>query len=101
MRLGPRNDAPSLRYHRRDGALRREGVCCEGLTSFPSRVCLLLFVLFLSLPQQSSTVSDKRKADQKTVDAGVLAAMTNPLLKAYLNSKFSLKKGDRPHEMVF
>lgn len=46
-------------------------------------------------------MSDQRKADQKTVDAGVLAAMTNPLLKAYLNAKFSLKKGDRPHEMVF
>lgn len=27
------DDTPSLRYHRRDGALRREGVCCEGLTS--------------------------------------------------------------------
>ncbi|CAN0156877.1 unnamed protein product [Ectocarpus sp. 13 AM-2016] len=43
----------------------------------------------------------RRKADQKTVDAGVLAAMTNPMLKAYLNAKFSLKKGDRPHEMIF
>lgn len=46
-------------------------------------------------------MSDKRKADQKTVDAGVLAAMENPMLKAYLNAKFSLKKGDRPHEMIF
>ena len=51
---------------------------------------------------QSSTVSDKRKADQKIVDAGLLAAVAaEPLLKAYLNAKFSLKKGDRPHEMLF
>lgn len=51
---------------------------------------------------QSSTVSDKRKADQKTVDAGLMAAIAaEPLLKAYLNAKFSLKNGDRPHEMLF
>ncbi|CAM9156569.1 unnamed protein product [Ectocarpus sp. 4 AP-2014] len=56
---------------------------------------------FFEQGAKSSTVSDKRKADQKTVDAGVLAAMTNPMLKAYLNAKFSLKKGDRPHEMIF
>lgn len=47
-------------------------------------------------------MSDKRKEDQKTVDAGILAAVTaEPLLKAYLNAKFSLKNGDRPHEMKF
>lgn len=47
-------------------------------------------------------MSDKRKSDQKTVDSGLLAAVAaQPLLKAYLNAKFSLKKGDRPHEMLF
>ncbi len=93
---------PSLRYHRPDGALRREGVVCEALTLSPLRVLLLPCPASLcTVLWQSSTVSDKRKADQKTVDAGVLAAMTNPMLKAYLNAKFSLKKGDRPHEMVF
>lgn len=47
-------------------------------------------------------MSDKRKADQKTVDAGLIAAIAKePLLKAYLNAKFSLKNGDRPHEMLF
>lgn len=57
---------------------------------------------FAPCPIQSSTVSDKRKADQKTVDAGLMAAIAaEPLLKAYLNAKFSLKKGDRPHEMLF
>ncbi|CAM9198662.1 unnamed protein product [Ectocarpus fasciculatus] len=56
---------------------------------------------FFEQGAKSSTVSDTRKADQKTVDAGVLAAMKNPMLKAYLNAKFSLKKGDRPHEMIF
>ncbi|CAM9611095.1 unnamed protein product [Sphacelaria rigidula] len=57
---------------------------------------------FFEQASKSSTVSDQRKADQKTVDAGILAAVTkNKLLKAYLNAKFSLKNGDRPHEMKF
>ena len=47
-------------------------------------------------------MSEQRKADQKTVDEGILAVVTkNKLLKAYLNAKFSLKNGDRPHEMKF
>jgi large subunit ribosomal protein L6e len=80
---------------------------------------------------QPAIVSDKRKADQKAVDTPLMAAlqkvrgklklpMARPLLcacaeivsiaspkpqdkmlKAYLNAKFSLKKGDRPHEMKF
>lgn len=93
-------NTPPLRYHRPDGALRREGVVCEALTCSLC-ACYVGPVPLLSAPWQSSTVSDKRKADQKTVDAGVLAALTNPMLKAYLNAKFSLKKGDRPHEMIF
>ncbi|CAM9288928.1 unnamed protein product [Laminaria digitata] len=57
---------------------------------------------FFEQGAKSSTVSDKRKADQKVVDAGLIAAVNaEPLLKAYLNAKFSLKKGDRPHEMLF
>ncbi|KAJ3217408.1 hypothetical protein HDU67_007991 [Dinochytrium kinnereticum] len=43
-----------------------------------------------------------RIADQKAVDAAVLAAVKKtPLLKAYLNSSFALTKGQAPHLMKF
>jgi len=50
-----------------------------------------------------ATVSDTRKADQKKVDDVLLkiVADTDPLLKGYLRSYFTLKKSDRPHKMVF
>lgn len=58
--------------------------------------------LFFRCIAQTSIVSDKRKEDQKKVDAVILEAIVaEPLLKAYLNAKFSLKNGDRPHEMKF
>jgi len=51
---------------------------------------------------KAAVVSDSRKADQKTVDASILKAVdAEPLMKNYLGSKFSLKKHDRPHKMVF
>ena len=47
-------------------------------------------------------MSDKRKADQKTVDSEIMAKISDEsLLKEYLRATFSLKKGDRPHEMLF
>ena len=47
-------------------------------------------------------VSDQRKADQKSVDAAILKAVeSTPLMKNYLGSNFSLKKHDRPHNMIF
>ena len=47
-------------------------------------------------------VSDQRKADQKKVDAAVLKAVdATPMMKGYLGAKFSLRKGDKPHKMVF
>ena len=49
-----------------------------------------------------AVVSDQRKADQKTVDAAILKVVeATPLMKNYLGSNFSLKKYDRPHNMVF
>eukprot|EP00798_Chlamydomonas_sp_ICE-L_P029757 gene29757-5174_t len=39
-------------------------------------------------------------ANQKTLDAALLAALS-PELKGYLGSRFSLKDGDRPHLMKF
>ena len=51
---------------------------------------------------KAAIVSDQRKADQKTVDSGVLKAVeATPLMRNYLGSKFSLKKHDRPHKMIF
>ena len=49
-----------------------------------------------------AVVSDQRKADQKKVDAVLMKVVdATPLMKNYLGSKFSLKKHDRPHKMVF
>jgi large subunit ribosomal protein L6e len=47
-------------------------------------------------------LNDKRAADQKTVDAAILASINkDALLKSYLKSKFSLKNGEAPHLMKF
>lgn len=51
---------------------------------------------------KAAIVSDQRKADQKKVDAALIKAVDAvPMLKPYLNSKFSLKNNDRPHKMIF
>lgn len=52
----------------------------------------------------STTVScsDERKSTQKLIDEIILDYIkTVPHLKAYLSQKFSLSKGQLPHEMVF
>ena len=47
-------------------------------------------------------LSDARKADQKAVDTALLATIKKTeFLKAYLNARFSLSKGDAPHAMKF
>ncbi|KAF1817243.1 60S ribosomal protein L6-B [Eremomyces bilateralis CBS 781.70] len=47
-------------------------------------------------------VSSGRAEDQKAVDQKLLAALKKtPMLIDLLGSTFSLRKGDRPHEMVF
>ncbi|CAG8977330.1 hypothetical protein HYALB_00009202 [Hymenoscyphus albidus] len=46
--------------------------------------------------------SSSRAADQKAVDKALLATLKKePYLISYLGSTFSLRKGDRPHEMVW
>lgn len=51
---------------------------------------------------KAAVVSDERKADQKAVDAALLKAVEAvPMLKQYLNAKFTLSNGDKPHNMVF
>eukprot|EP00616_Rhizochromulina_sp_CCMP1243_P013645 CAMPEP_0118973298 /NCGR_PEP_ID=MMETSP1173-20130426/9717_1 /TAXON_ID=1034831 /ORGANISM="Rhizochromulina marina cf, Strain CCMP1243" /LENGTH=180 /DNA_ID=CAMNT_0006922925 /DNA_START=44 /DNA_END=586 /DNA_ORIENTATION=- len=50
----------------------------------------------------TSTTSEKRKADQKAVDKLLVDAVGKvEMLEAYLQAKFSLSKGDKPHEMIF
>ena len=53
---------------------------------------------FFDAATSKAVVSDARKADQKAVDAAISLSAD---MKAYMASRFSLKKGDRPHEMVF
>jgi large subunit ribosomal protein L6e len=52
--------------------------------------------------KKKSKVSSSRIADQKTIDASLLAEIKKvPLLKKYLRSKFSLNKGQHPHLLKF
>ena len=47
-------------------------------------------------------VAGERAEDQKKVDKALLATIKKqPMLEGYLSTQFSLRKGDRPHEMVF
>mmetsp|Transcript_23800 Transcript_23800/g.34744 ORF Transcript_23800/g.34744 Transcript_23800/m.34744 type:complete len:201 (+) Transcript_23800:91-693(+) len=51
---------------------------------------------------RAAIVSDERKADQKKVDAELIKAVdAEPMLRGYLNAKFSLTKGEKPHLMKF
>jgi hypothetical protein len=52
--------------------------------------------------KQKKQPSSSRAADQKAVDKALLATIKKePYLISYLGSSFSLRKGDRPHEMVW
>lgn len=54
-----------------------------------------------TLPQ-AKKVASGRAEDQKTVDRAILASLKKePFLISYLGSTFSLRSGDKPHEMVF
>lgn len=49
---------------------------------------------------QKKEISSDRANDQKAVDKALLASIKKePHLMEYLGSTFSLRKGDRPHEM--
>jgi len=51
---------------------------------------------------EKKEVKAARVSDQKAVDSAILAEVKKtPLLKQYLASTFSLKKGDRPHLLKF
>lgn len=49
---------------------------------------------------QKKEVSSTRAADQKAIDKSLLANIKKvEFLASYLASSFSLRKGDKPHEM--
>jgi large subunit ribosomal protein L6e len=51
---------------------------------------------------EKKEVSSDRAEDQKKVDKALLANIKKEqMLSSYLASNFALRKGDRPHEMVF
>ena len=52
---------------------------------------------------KETVVSAERKAAQITVDAALMKniAALDASLSAYISSKFSLSKADKPHSMVF
>merc|ERR1711917_45705 len=52
--------------------------------------------------QEKYTASEQRKADQKAVDAGLLAAVgADAFMKGYLQKEFGLSRGQYPHLMKF
>lgn len=57
---------------------------------------------FFGDKKEKKEVAKDRAEDQKNVDKGLLSVIKKePLLQGYLASSFSLRKGDKPHEMVF
>lgn len=51
---------------------------------------------------EKKEISGERAKDQKAVDKALLEGIKEvPMLREYLASTFSLRKGDRPHEMIF
>merc|ERR1711959_324424 len=57
---------------------------------------------FFNEAEEKNVISEDRVKDQKAVDADILAAVNKvPSMKAYLNAKFSLTRGQNPHQMKF
>lgn len=51
---------------------------------------------------QKKQPTSERASDQKAIDKPLLSAIKNEeFLASYLRSSFSLRHGQRPHEMVF
>ncbi|TVU29457.1 hypothetical protein EJB05_21023, partial [Eragrostis curvula] len=58
--------------------------------------------LFDTEKEAAKSLPDFKKDDQKAVDAALIKAIESvPDLKTYLGARFSLRDGDKPHEMVF
>ncbi|ATY58553.1 60S ribosomal protein L6 [Cordyceps militaris CM01] len=51
---------------------------------------------------QKKQITTSRAADQKVIDKALLASIKKvEMLPSYLGSSFSLRKGDKPHEMAW
>ncbi|KAF2435154.1 60S ribosomal protein L6 [Tothia fuscella] len=51
---------------------------------------------------EKKQMASGRADDQKSIDKSIIASIKKtPFLASYLSSSFSLKKGDRPHQMTF
>lgn len=51
---------------------------------------------------EKKQVASNRAEDQKSIDKAILSSIKKEqYLQSYLASTFSLRNGDRPHEMVF
>ena len=58
--------------------------------------------LFESEKEATKNLPDFKKDDQKVIDAELIKAIDAvPDLKNYLGARFSLRDGDKPHEMTF
>ncbi|XBH62707.1 large ribosomal subunit protein eL6 [Aegilops tauschii subsp. strangulata] len=58
--------------------------------------------LFESDKEATKNLPDFKKDDQKVIDAELIKAIDAvPDLKNYLGARFSLRDGDKPHEMTF
>jgi large subunit ribosomal protein L6e len=58
--------------------------------------------LFEKKEKSTFKVDAKRIADQKAVDASIMASVKKVAhLKSYLGTSFSLKKGQAPHLLKF
>ena len=56
----------------------------------------------LASRHSSPEVSEERKANQEAVDAELMKCVEKvPMLKEYLHERFTLRKGERPHDMKF
>merc|ERR1712080_355111 len=68
----------------------------------PAEVNDALFKKPKTANKKDDTIDEARKSLQKSVDQVLLKNISKtPLLKQYIASKFSLKKGHKPHEMTF
>ncbi|KAG8071246.1 hypothetical protein GUJ93_ZPchr0006g46171 [Zizania palustris] len=58
--------------------------------------------LFETEKEATKNLPDFKKDDQKVIDAELVKAIEAvPDLKTYLGARFSLRDGDKPHEMTF
>ena len=64
--------------------------------------CIALIRRDVCIFQVTKDLPQFKKDDQKSLDAALIKAIEAvPDLKTYLGARFSLRDGDKPHEMVF